>query len=56
MIVVYRPEAVGDLRKARILRSPYSIAFINDTATIIILAVMHGSRAPSVWTRRLKRP
>ena len=103
MIVVYRPEAVDDVRgiarwyrkhrpegearffarfrltmrriegspqafpktriddvvvvcKARILRSPYSIAFINDTATITILAVMHGSRAPSIWTRRLKRP
>jgi plasmid stabilization system protein ParE len=103
MIVVYRPEAVDDLRriarwyrrhrpegearffvrfrstmrriedspsafprtsvddvvvhKARVLRSPYSIAFTSDLATVTILAVIHGSRAPGIWMRRLrKRP
>jgi plasmid stabilization system protein ParE len=99
MIVVYRPEAVNDLRriarwyrkyrpegeakffvrfratirhieqfpeaapraiidevivfKARILRTAYSIAFTYKAGTIRILAVIHGSRSPSYWRRRV---
>ena len=45
----------GCVHKARILRSPFSIAFMLDERTITILAVIHGSRAPGIWTRRLRK-
>jgi plasmid stabilization system protein ParE len=100
MIVVYRPEAVSDLRriarwyrkhrpegearfferfraamrrieqfpeapprtsidgavvhKARVLRTAYSIAFTSQGGTVSILAVIHGSRSPAYWRRRMR--
>ena len=41
-----------DVRKARVLRSPYSVAYIARTDHVRILAVIHGARRPGFWTRR----
>ncbi len=49
-------EAEG-VRKARVTRSPYSIAYTVLTEDEIeIIAVVHGARKPGWWTRRLRRP
>jgi toxin ParE1/3/4 len=49
-------EAEG-VRKARVKRSPYSIAYRMLTEDEIeIIAVVHGARKPGWWTRRFRRP
>jgi plasmid stabilization system protein ParE len=48
-------EAEG-VRKARVHRTPYSIAYSALTKDEIeIIAVVHGARRPGWWTRRLRR-
>jgi plasmid stabilization system protein ParE len=47
-------EAEG-VRKARVLRSPYSVAYvIINEHEIEIVAVVHGAKKPGWWTRRLR--
>ncbi len=49
-------EAEG-VRKARVKRSPYSIAYrVLTENEIEIIAVAHGARKPGWWTRRLRQP
>ena len=47
-------EAEG-VRKARVLRSPYSVAYVVvSEREIEIVAVVHGAKKPGWWTRRLR--
>jgi len=40
-------------RRAVIHRFPFSVYFRVEDATIVVVAVMHGSRHPRRWKRRL---
>jgi len=42
------------VRRALIARFPYAIFFIVEGTTILILAVIHQKRKPSVWKKRKK--
>jgi len=48
------PHALADLdvRKARVLRSPYSVAYVVKGSEVRIVAVIHGARHPAFWSRR----
>jgi hypothetical protein len=47
-------EAEG-VRKARVLRSPYSVAYVvTSEHEIEIVAVVHGAKRPGWWTRRVR--
>ena len=46
------PRVSGDIRRALIRRFPFGIFYLVDEPDIVILAVMHGSRAPSRWKNR----
>jgi len=47
-------EAEG-VRKARVLRSPYSVAYVVISEhEIEIVAVVHGAKKPGWWTRGLR--
>ena len=47
-------EAEG-VRKARVLRSPYSIAYVVISEhEIEVVAVVHGAMRPGWWARRLR--
>ena len=39
-------------RRALLHRFPFGVCFRIDTATIVVVAVMHGSRHPNRWKRR----
>lgn len=41
-----------DVRKAPVQRFPYSIFYRVEAARILILAVFHGKRDPSIWQAR----
>lgn len=43
------------IRRALIARFPYAIFFIVERTTILILAVVHQKRKPSVWKTRKKK-
>jgi plasmid stabilization system protein ParE len=46
---------VEGVRKARILRTDYSVAFIvPDVEEIEVIAITHGRRKPGWWRRRLR--
>ena len=49
------PVAIEDIdvRKARVLRSAYSVAYIARPNEVRLLAVIHGARRPGFWTHRL---
>jgi plasmid stabilization system protein ParE len=42
-----------ELRRARILRSDYSIAFEVQAAEVVVFGVIHGARDPEEWKRIL---
>lgn len=42
----------NQIRRALIARFPYAIFFIVEESTILILAVVHQKRKPSVWKKR----
>jgi plasmid stabilization system protein ParE len=43
------------VRKARILRTNYAIAFVEATGGAIeVIAVVHGARRPGWWTKRFR--
>jgi plasmid stabilization system protein ParE len=50
------PLALEDIgvRKARVLRSPYSVAYLVRRDEVRIVAVIHGARRPGFWTHRLR--
>ena len=41
-----------DVRKAPVQRFPYSIFYRVEAAQLLILAVFHGKRDPSIWQAR----
>ncbi len=47
-------EAMGDVRRALCKRFPYSIYFIRENMTIVVIAVLHQRRSPAVWQERKK--
>jgi len=47
------PCVHGDLHRALVRRFPYSVIFVNDADSIGVIAIVHTSRDPSVWKRRL---
>src|SRR5258708_37571604 len=50
------PVALEDVKvhKARVLRSPYSVAFLVRSNEVRIVAVIHGARRPGFWKWRLR--
>ena len=46
-------EDIG-LRRARVLRSPYSIHFAVRADHVRIVGIVHGARDPQTWERRAK--
>lgn len=47
------PEVHGDIRRCRLLAFPaYSINYRLLGEEVVILAVFHGRRKPSVWKAR----
>jgi hypothetical protein len=43
---------VDGLRRARVLRSPYSLIVMVRDDERLIVAVIHGARRPDFWRRR----
>jgi plasmid stabilization system protein ParE len=43
-----------ELRRARILRSPYAVHFIIRADHIRVVGVVHGARDPATWERRAR--
>ena len=46
------PIVFGDVRRAVARRFPYSVYFRVRRDSMVVLAVFHGRRNPSVWQRR----
>ena len=44
------PNELG-IRKYRLKRFPYSIAYVCTTSEILVLAVVHAKRRPGFWRR-----
>jgi plasmid stabilization system protein ParE len=42
-----------DVRKAVIQRFPYSVFYRVEATQVLVLAVFHGRRNPSIWQRRV---
>lgn len=51
------PEAYqtvrGDARRASLRRFPYSVIYLVDEETVMVLACFHPSRDPGEWERRV---
>jgi plasmid stabilization system protein ParE len=45
----------SDLRRARVLRSPYSVAFVVLAGEIHVVAVIHGARSPGEVRRQIRK-
>jgi plasmid stabilization system protein ParE len=43
-----------DLRRARVLRSPYSVAFVVLGGDVHVVAVVHGARSPRAVRRQVR--
>jgi plasmid stabilization system protein ParE len=43
-----------ELRRARILRSPYAVHFVVRNDNVRIIGVVHGARDPATWERRAR--
>ncbi len=52
-----RPEMYGqvfkNIRRTLCKRFPYSIYFIESSANIVVLAVLHQRRDPAAWQKRI---
>lgn len=46
------PRVSGDVRRAVTRRFPFGIFYLMDESDVVVLAVMHGSRAPTRWKHR----
>ena len=46
------PVVHHDLRRAVARRFPYCMYFGEEAGRIVVLAVFHASRDPSIWQRR----
>ncbi len=43
----------GDVRKAVVRRFPYVVLYREDAAEVVVIAVFHTSRDPSIWQARV---
>lgn len=46
------PTAHGDIRCVRARRFPYSVFFRVEVRRIVVLAVFHARRDPTIWQQR----
>jgi plasmid stabilization system protein ParE len=46
--------ADAELRRARVLRSPYFVAFLAFEGMVHVVAVVHGARKPGTISRQLR--
>lgn len=46
------PRVSGDVRRAVIRRFPFGVFYVMDESEVVVLAVMHGRRAPARWKSR----
>ncbi|MBX6315333.1 MAG: type II toxin-antitoxin system RelE/ParE family toxin [Isosphaeraceae bacterium] len=42
----------GDVRKARVSRFPYVVPYREEPGEVIVIAVFHTARDPSIWQSR----
>nr|VFJ48015.1 MAG: Plasmid stabilization system protein ParE [Candidatus Kentron sp. DK] len=47
------PVVHGDTRRALVRRFPFGIYYRVEEEAIVVVAVMHGSRHPKRWQRRI---
>ena len=47
------PDIYRNTRRAIINRFPFSVYFRVERATIVVVAIMHGSRNPRRWKNRI---
>lgn len=47
------PVVFEDLRQTIVRRFPYSVVYRVETSQIVIVAVFHGRRDPTVWQSRV---
>lgn len=46
------PLVFGDIRRTVARRFPFSVYFRVRSDTVVVLAVFHGRRNPTIWQRR----
>ena len=46
------PKTLGEIRRAVLHRFPYTIHFLDESSRIVVLAVFHVKRSPSVLEGR----
>src|SRR5205809_647850 len=46
------PLVHKNVRRAIVGKFPYLVFYVSEVARVVILAVLHSSRNPSVWPRR----
>ena len=46
------PVVRADIRRVVARRFPYSVYFRAEDRRIVVLAVFHGSRSPTIWQER----
>lgn len=46
------PMVVSDVREALVSRFPYCVYYRAKTDRVVVIAVFHTSRDPSVWQKR----
>ena len=48
------PQLRSNIRRALLKRFPYAVFFAVEDEIIVVLAVLHTSRDPAEWQRRLR--
>lgn len=46
------PQVLGEIRRILIRRFPFGIFYRVESTQIVIIAVMHSSRRPQLWSNR----
>lgn len=47
------PQVHGEARKAVLRRFPYSLLFIQDGQSLVVIGCFHHRQPPEAWARRL---
>ena len=47
------PRVQGEIRRLLVKRFPYSILYREESERVVIIAVFHAKRDPSIWQRRV---
>jgi plasmid stabilization system protein ParE len=48
----FYPLVHRDIREALVRRFPYVVYYRVESARVVVIAVIHGARNPSIWQRR----